>query len=502
MSGRALTSEHDLNGLIQDIIDNTPSVIYVKDLSFRYLLINQQFEKLFGITRQQILGKTDYECFPRDLADGFRRNDVLVAERAEPLQCEEIAPHDDGLHSYLSLKFPLFDDSGKVEAVAGISTDITERLTSRREMESLKHRYESILRSVSDGICGLDAQGKIVFLNAAAERMLGWTIDELKDECLLRIIVLPATGLRGPQECPVAAVLRGEVGHRITDARFRCRDGRMIPVEYEACPMIEDNRIVGAVVTFHDLTDRIASLRVEQELRAAHKVQQALYPQNIPSLVSLDVAGVSLPSRLACGDYYDFLPTGDQSLFVAVGDVTGHGLGPALEMVGTRASLRAIASGESDLGICLSRLNQIMSDDLPEGMFITMLLARFDPLGRSLLYASGGHEGLIVRTTGEQLRLKSTGPALGFIDKASFSVSAPIALNPGDVILFPTDGLTETMSPSQELFGWNRAAQVIDALRDQPARRILQALCSTAQQFGEGGTHHDDVTAVVVRVME
>lgn len=501
MSGHASSSAHDLNGLVQGIIDNTPSVIYVKDTSFRYLLINQQFETLFGITRQQIVGRTDYECFPANLADGFRKNDVYVAETGQALECEEVAPHDDGLHSYLSLKFPLRGDSGRVAAIAGISTDITDRLKSRCELESLKHRYELILGSVSDGICGLDTSGQIVFLNLAGQRMLGWTTDELRGLHYSQIIDMTLEG-RVAADCPIAAVLRGDTSPRVSDARFRRRDGRMIPTEYEATSIREGGQFSGAVITFRDLTDRIATLRVEQELRAAHRVQQALYPQRIPRLAKLDVAGISLPSRLACGDYYDFLPTDDESLYVAVGDVSGHGLGPALEMVGTRASLRAIAHHECDLGICLGRLNRVMSADLPDGMFVSLMLARFDTTSRSLIYAAAGHEALIVYGSGDVLRLKGTGPVLGLIDTASFSVSQRLPLNPGDVVLIPTDGLTEAMSCRQELFGWDRAAEVIRQHRGESAEGLLKHLCDAANRFADGGSHHDDVTAVVIRILD
>jgi PAS domain S-box-containing protein len=501
MTGRAQLSEHDLNGLVQDIIDNTSSVIYVKDLSFRYLLINRQFERLFGITRSEIVGKTDYECFPVELADDFRMNDSRVVETGELVECEEVAPHDDGMHSYLTVKFPLYDPFGVMEAIAGISTDVTDRLRSQQEMESLKHRYELILKSVTDGICGLDGSGRVVFLNAAAERLLGWTVEDLRGECRSRIIISPTDAPLSPHECPVAAALRGETGPRIMDARFRCKNGGSIPVEYSASPIIESETVVGAVVTFRDASQRLASERVEQELQIAHKVQQALYPQRVPVFPGLEVAGVSVPSRLACGDYYDFLPVDDGSLFVAVGDVTGHGLGPALEMVSTRASLRAIAGVDQNPGACLERLNRVLAADLPEGMFVTLLLARFDPAGRSFVYAAAGHEAIIVRADDSVERLKSTGQVLGLIEFADFDVPAPIPLSPGDVVLFPTDGLTDTMSPRQELFGWNRAAQVVARHRGASAQSILDEVCAAADRFAEGTTRHDDVTAVVVRVL-
>ena len=111
---------------LQSILDNSTAVVQVKDLSGRYVRINRRFEEIFGLDRSQILGKTDHDLFPQEVADRFRANDLKVAETGRPLQFEEVAPHQDGPHDYISVKFPLFDEAGTVYATAGIFTDITE----------------------------------------------------------------------------------------------------------------------------------------------------------------------------------------------------------------------------------------------------------------------------------------------------------------------------------------------------------------------------------------
>lgn len=113
------------NEQTQAILDNTTAVIYLKDTAGRYLLINQQFEKLFHVTKEQVVGKTDYDLFPKENADAFRRNDLKVIEKRISLVIEEVAPHDDGMHTYISLKFPMYDTVEGLYGVCGISTDIT-----------------------------------------------------------------------------------------------------------------------------------------------------------------------------------------------------------------------------------------------------------------------------------------------------------------------------------------------------------------------------------------
>lgn len=116
----------------QIILDNTTAVIYLKDTEGRYLLINHQYESLFHVTKEQVIGKTDYDIFPKAFADAFRMNDLKVLETKTSLVIEELAPQEDGTHTYISLKFPMYDSVEGLYGVCGISTDITERVRAEK----------------------------------------------------------------------------------------------------------------------------------------------------------------------------------------------------------------------------------------------------------------------------------------------------------------------------------------------------------------------------------
>lgn len=133
---RLLESE----GRLQAILDNSDAVIYAKDVQGNYILINRQFESLFNVTREQVLGSTDQNLFPPDMAQAFAANDRMVHEQGKGLQFEEVAPVGDTLRTYVSAKFPLRNIRGQIIAVCGISTDITERKQAELQLKELNER--------------------------------------------------------------------------------------------------------------------------------------------------------------------------------------------------------------------------------------------------------------------------------------------------------------------------------------------------------------------------
>ncbi len=122
----------------QGVMDNSPAVIYAKDINGRYIFINKKWQILFGLKHEDIIGKTDHELFEKSFADKFRENDLAVLKAGYALNSEEVAPHADGPHTYITVKFPLLDEHGDVYAVCGISTDMTERLKIEEEKASLE----------------------------------------------------------------------------------------------------------------------------------------------------------------------------------------------------------------------------------------------------------------------------------------------------------------------------------------------------------------------------
>jgi len=131
---------------LQALVDHTSAVIYMRDLDGRYMVVNREYERLFHLRREDIVGLTDHDLFPADIADEFRANDLMAASGGGPLHVEEVAPGADGPHTYITVKFPLLDAAGTPYAVCGISTDITARKRAEEQVRQLNAELEQRVR--------------------------------------------------------------------------------------------------------------------------------------------------------------------------------------------------------------------------------------------------------------------------------------------------------------------------------------------------------------------
>jgi PAS domain S-box-containing protein len=235
--------------LLQAIVDNSATVIFLKDLQGRYLLVNRRYEELFHLTKANVLGRTDYDIFPLESAGRFRENDHAVLAAGRPLAFEEYAPHDDGMHSYISVKFPLLGLDGSVTGVCGIATDITER----KQLEAASRHLAAIVECSDDAIVGKDLNGIIRSWNSGAERIFGYAAAEVIGE---PVSILTAPDRLDEMPKILAKIRQGQrVDHYET--RRRRKDGEIIDVALTVSPVRDAaGEIIGASKIARDITDR------------------------------------------------------------------------------------------------------------------------------------------------------------------------------------------------------------------------------------------------------
>jgi len=275
--------------------------------------------------------------------------------------------------------------------------------------------------------------------------------------------------------------------------------------------LMKDNlaRLVGAVDReLKDVEDRRARrvaertlLAREEELRIAREVQQLLFPTVMPSVEGYDMAGASCPAEATGGDYYDFIPCPSRDIYIVIGDVTGHGLGPALLMTDVRAYLRALVLADRPIEDLMTRARHLLVEDLGNDRFITMLIARFSPAAGMLDVINAGHPtGYILSRDGTvKAELSASAPALGIDAEAERLVSSRFEMEEGDLTVFITDGILEACSPAGEEFGIPRLLGLLGRESARPSADIIRILFDEVRRFGAPEGIQDDITAVIIK---
>jgi len=248
--------------------------------------------------------------------------------------------------------------------------------------------------------------------------------------------------------------------------------------------------------------DSVERTRLEASLELARAIQKGLMPPVPRDVHGIDVHGWYRPAERASGDFYDFVHTSDNRLAVVVGDVTGHGIGPALITASAQSSLRSYLQVVAGMADAVSRVDRDLSARMEEGLFVTLLVVAVDDAGR-IEVVNAGHEAPLLWRRGEFHRCQGpTGVALGMLPEVPHEVCASLQLESGDVFVAFTDGLVEAHPAGQResLFGIDRVRTLVAelALRGASAEEITRSLAEEALAFSGGG-QEDDITLVVIR---
>jgi PAS domain S-box-containing protein len=386
--------------------------------------------------------------------------------------------------------------------------EAANRAAKREASHALRQselRHRMLWESATDAIIIFDESNRIHFVNPAARRIFGYDPEELLDR---DVSILQPKELHLLEREAVEGQLRAGIKRsdwRSIETLGRRKDGTEFPVEVAFTEMeLEGGRHLVAFI--RDITERKRTegeLRATQEqFRVAREIQQHLFPKVAPVLAGFDIGGATFPAEATGGDYFDYLPMSNGRVGIVVGDVTGHGVGPALLMAETRAYLRVLARNYEDLGEVLTRSNCVLAEDVGCERYVTLILVELDSRTQTLTYVNAGHPpGFILGPTGElKMLLRRTGPPLGIRPDTTFSASARITLNHGDLVLFMTDGFEEAMAEDGTLFGIERALEVVRQHRHESAQQMVQALYNEVRAFNKQGPQEDDLTAIVVRV--
>ena len=251
------------------------------------------------------------------------------------------------------------------------------------------------------------------------------------------------------------------------------------------------------------LLERVEVVRIEEELRLARQIQRSFLHSEFPPTPRFDVHALNIPSKEVGGDFYDLVPAHDGVFLLAIADVAGKGVPAALLSSMLQASLRTQAGSISSVGEILRNINTLVYRATAVHQFATFFIARIEGDTLSMTFSNAGHNfPVVVRRDTAPKFLECGGTVLGVLDGASYQEER-MRLHAGDLVVLYTDGISEAMNRDGELYGDPRLYDLVCGLpMHLSARQVSERILEALHEFLDGEEARDDMTLMVMRVLE
>ena len=236
--------------------------------------------------------------------------------------------------------------------------------------------------------------------------------------------------------------------------------------------------------------------RLQEEVSLARKIQASLLPRKKPEIPGFELAGMNVPSSEVGGDYYDYIPIPTGGMGLAIADVAGKGIAASLTMSGFRAALRGEIRHNLQPHQVMHKVNHFVLESTDIGSFVTAFYGIL--IGSRFSYVNAGHNPpILLRNSGEHELLERGGMVLG-IDEEQYFEQGTVEIDPGDLILFYTDGVTEAFNPKEEEFGMERLLAALKETKDLPVEEHIQSIYRQVLKYSQGSKGTDDMTIMIL----
>ena len=289
------------------------------------------------------------------------------------------------------------------------------------------------------------------------------------------------------------------LGPKRSDEPYSGTDLRLLKsVAAQTGLALENARLMTAIA------DEVAQReRLNREVEIAREVQERLFPQTLPPIQGIEYAGACRPALGVGGDYYDFLALPGGQLGIAIGDVSGKGIAAALMMASLQASLRGEATrAPENLAALVSNVNHLVFEASSSNRYATFFYAQYDPRTRRLTYVNAGHNPPMLfhesAGTWQVSRFETGGTVVGLLESFPYQ-QGTMNIEPGDVFVAFTDGISEAMNISDEEWGEKAMMDTVKACTKLKPDEIISRIMQDADKFVAGAKQHDDMTLVVLR---
>lgn len=507
--------------LLAAVADNTDAHLVYLDRDFNFVWVNPAYAKACARTQEEFVGHNHFEFYPNEENQAiFER----VRDTGIPFEIKEkpfvFPDHPEWGTTYWDWTLtPITDEDGVVQNLVFSLMDTTHDVRAREELAEARAESEqraaelqSFIHGMADGAALTDAEGNVLWMNDAGRDILGVPESEDFDDWMSRYQRLTLDGELLPLE--EAVTFRALRGEWVSDFVYKVitPHGREITLSVSASPVRDpQGKIVGSAHVVRDVTERAEFERRREELyarehRIAETLQQVLIPgleYNVPGMEIAVSYEAALEEARIGGDFYDVFEIGDGRYGILIGDVLGKGLRAAIRVAEMRHAVRSYAYLDPRPSRVMTLANQALCRSQTDlgGMATAFFAVIHTGLG-SMTYTNCGHETpLLMKANGSIEELESTGLLLGVSDDSVY-IEDGRPLQPGDLVVMVTDGITEARPRADHLFGLagvKRYLREARASRRATPGRIAEGLMKAAKAHAGGGLT-DDAAIVAFRL--
>jgi phosphoserine phosphatase RsbU/P len=494
----------------RQMAEMTGEWLWEQDPRGYYIYSSTAVNQILGYSPDVVVGKHYTEFLtPQDKAEqqGYATSHLPFYALTNHYQ------HKDG-HPVLteSTGLPIISPEGQLLKWRGVDRDITARKHFQDALIESEKRTRLIIESSLSAIVIMDSYGLITDWNRQAEKMFGWSHNEVIGQSLGDLII--PLRFRNEHRQGLQHFLYTGVGpllNRLIEHVAMRRDGSEFPVEFSISPLKMGNAYIFSGF-IHEITARKAAeqkirqsevnLAISQnEIKIAQRIQASLSPSAPIKSEHFEVTGYCLPADQVGGDYFDYFFRSEDHLDMIIADVSGHSIGPALFMVETRSAIRTQVNRMGAPSETLGVLNNFLFEDLDNAdYFITLFYLQYNTGTHQLSFANAGHPPPLLFSPVQNVcrQLDAEGMILGIRKNVIFEEKTTTVSN-GDLILLYTDGLTEAENPYGDFFGIERLSDIFIQYAQHSPEKIIEELLTHLKQFCQSESFKDDITLMVFK---